>query len=240
MASASRTATSFADLAFAGPSWRATDGSPAGRGELRALGFERVARLCGNVGYVDVRRFPDVERGAAAAAAVMDALGDADALIIDLRRNRGGDRATAALLSSFLFDTEPVHRDAEYWSEGRRSLVRRAHAVPAARYLGREVIVLTGPETSALGATFARSLQELGRATVIGGAPRERPGLAATAPDVAVAAPLALHAAHLAALHRLLASSASDTLRAELRRAIRYVQHDLRSYAAGDGARHLA
>ena len=239
MASASRPAAFFADLPFAAHASRAAGESHAGRGELRALGFERVVRLCGNVGYIDVRLFPGVERGAAAAAAVIDALGDADALIIDLRRNRGGDRATAALLSSFLFDTEPVYRDAEYWSEGHRTWARAPHRVPTARYVGREVVVLAGPETSALGVAFARSLQALGRAAVIGQTPRVPPGSAPLALDVAVAAPLALHTAHLAMLHRLLASSAGAALRAELRRAIRYVQHDLRSYA-GDGVRELA
>src|ERR671930_607533 len=123
---ATRGSSSFFDLPFAGAALRAAGEPHAGRGELRALGFERVARLCGNVGYVDLRLFPAVGRGAGAPAAVIDALADADALIIDLRRNRGGDRATAALLSSFLFETEASYRDAEYWSDGGRAWLRSA------------------------------------------------------------------------------------------------------------------
>jgi hypothetical protein len=237
---ATRGTSSFLDLPSAASALRAAGEAHAGRGELRALGFERIARLCGNVGYIDLRLFPAVERGAGAAAAVVDALVDADALIIDLRRNRGGDRATAALLSSFLFDTEAAYRDAEYWSGGGRAWLRSASSAPAARYIGRDVLLLTGADTSPVGTAFARSLQELGRATVIGQTPLVRPGMAPLTPDVAVVEPLALHTAHLAALHRLLGSSASDTLRAELRRAIRYVQHDLRSYAAGGGGSYLA
>lgn len=236
MKSAPRHSVSFLDLPFAGHASPAAGEARAARAELRALGFERVARLCGNVGYIDLRQLPSAERGAAAAAAVIEALGDADALIIDLRRNRGGDRAMAALFASLFFDTEPVHVDAEYWSGGPRTWLRAAHGVPSVRYLGREVVVLTGADTSAVAAALARSLQQLGRAVVIGQAPRAQAGLA---PDVTVAEPLALHAAHQATLHRLLESSASDTLRAELRRALRYVQHDLRSYAAG-GERYLA
>ncbi len=56
------------------------------------FGFEKVERLQGNIGYLDLRGFmPAVFVGDTAAAA-MNFLANAQALIIDLRQNGGGDR----------------------------------------------------------------------------------------------------------------------------------------------------
>src|SRR5262249_35071369 len=54
-------------------------------------GFERVQRLTGNVGYLDLRAFDGTPEAGARAMAAMTLLGSSDALIIDLRRNGGGD-----------------------------------------------------------------------------------------------------------------------------------------------------
>src|SRR5262245_9873180 len=49
--------------------------------------FERVERLRGNVGYLDLRGFVQPEIAGETAAAAMTFLARADALIVDLRRN---------------------------------------------------------------------------------------------------------------------------------------------------------
>ena len=67
-------------------------------------GFESVQRLPGNIGYVEVRGFmekPDFIRPAQAAMAFLQ---DTDALIIDLRRNGGGDPESVQYLCSYLFN----------------------------------------------------------------------------------------------------------------------------------------
>ncbi|HEU4564500.1 MAG TPA: S41 family peptidase [Gemmatimonadaceae bacterium] len=137
-------------------------------GPTRCAGIERVARLDGNVGYIDIRAFQHPARFVAVMDAVIEGLADADALVIDLRRHWGGSRAGAALLASYLFDTEPAHVDAAYWAP--RSRARPMRIVPratVARFTERPVSILVGPGTSAVAADLARSLERLGRARVV-------------------------------------------------------------------------
>jgi len=60
-------------------------------------GFEKVERLPGNVGYVEFRQFAPPSICADTAAAAMNFLANADALIVDLRRNGGGGSADIEL-----------------------------------------------------------------------------------------------------------------------------------------------
>ena len=62
------------------------------------FGFEKLERLQGNIGYVDLRGFNDPEAGAPTVAAAMGFLANTDAIIFDLRKNGGGDPAMVALI----------------------------------------------------------------------------------------------------------------------------------------------
>ena len=65
-----------------------------------------MERLAGNVGYLDLRRLlPPPMMGDTAAAAMTWA--NADALIIDLRQNGGGDPDAVTLMASYLMDRSP-------------------------------------------------------------------------------------------------------------------------------------
>jgi hypothetical protein len=59
----------------------------------------------GNVGYVDLRSFYDPYLAADAMSAAMHLIAHTDALILDLRENRGGEPTGVAFFESFLFDT---------------------------------------------------------------------------------------------------------------------------------------
>jgi hypothetical protein len=50
-------------------------------------GFERVERLAGNIGYLDLRAFDPVAVVGDTAAAAMTFLSNTEAVIIDLRKN---------------------------------------------------------------------------------------------------------------------------------------------------------
>src|SRR4029077_17466579 len=71
--------------------------------------FERVEILPHNIGYLQLNSFPDVSVCQRPAAAAMASLSPADAIIFDLRDNRGGEPTMVALMASYLFDRP------EYW-----------------------------------------------------------------------------------------------------------------------------
>jgi hypothetical protein len=136
----------------------------------RNAGFVCLERLPGNVGYLDLRGFEDAEAGAETAAAAMTFLAHTDALIIDLRQNGGGSPGMTRLLCSYLL---PGDRPALLWSihwrrEGRTDEYWTLKELPARRYVGKEVYLLTSRRTFSAGEGFAHVLQSRKRATVVG------------------------------------------------------------------------
>ncbi|HEX5709654.1 MAG TPA: S41 family peptidase [Pyrinomonadaceae bacterium] len=132
-------------------------------------GFDRVERLPGNVGYIELRGFFDPELGAETVAAAMNFVSGTDALIIDLRRNGGGSPDMVALICSYLFGPEPVHLNDLYWREGDRTdefWTRKE--VAGRRYLGKDVYVLTSSRTFSGAEEFSYNLKNLKRATLVG------------------------------------------------------------------------
>lgn len=132
-------------------------------------GFERVERLPGNIGYIDLRGFFDPELGKETVAAAMRFVSNTDALIFDLRQNGGGDPAMVALISSYLFGSEPVHLNSLHWREGKR--VEEFWTKPSGispRYEGKDIYVLTSGRTFSGAEEFSYNLKNLKRATIIG------------------------------------------------------------------------
>ncbi len=135
------------------------------------FGFERVERLEGNVGYLELRTFGfDPEWVEDAAAAAFALLASTDALIIDVRRNGGGSPHTVALVSSYLLGDKPVHLSSLYWREGGRTERIYTHPNVAGRRYGpdKPVYILTGPGTFSGAEAFAYGLQSLKRAVIVG------------------------------------------------------------------------
>lgn len=132
-------------------------------------GFERIERLPGNIGYIDLRGFFDPELGKETVAAAMSFVSNTDALIFDLRQNGGGDPAMVALISSYLFGSEPVHLNDLHWREGNR--VEEFWTKPqglSPRYEGKDIYVLTSERTFSGAEEFTYNLKNLKRATIIG------------------------------------------------------------------------
>jgi hypothetical protein len=129
-------------------------------------GFERVERLPGNIGYLEVRGFGFPGRGFTAASAAMDFLSQTDALIIDIRRNGGGAPEMVAFLCSYFF-AEPVHLNDLYFRPADATRQFWTSPVPGKAY-AREIYVLTSKRTGSAAEEFAYNLQNLKRATILG------------------------------------------------------------------------
>jgi retinol-binding protein 3 len=133
-------------------------------------GFERVERLDGNVGYLEMRMFVGMsKRAEEVASAAMVFLADTDALIIDMRRNNGGNPGMIAYVSSYLFD-ERTHLNDLYWREPNRTEEFWTRTdVPGRKFGGtKPVFVLTSRKSFSGAEEFAYNLKALKRATIVG------------------------------------------------------------------------
>jgi C-terminal processing protease CtpA/Prc len=132
-------------------------------------GVTRVERLRGNIGLLELRQFAPVRQAGPVIAAAMTLLANTDALIIDLRRNGGGDPETVALLASYLFD-KPTRLIDIRWRAGNRLEQHWTSAKVAGPRYGqrRPVYVLTERETFSAAEDFSYGMKVRQRATLIG------------------------------------------------------------------------
>lgn len=149
------------------------------RGPMDGLvnyGFVKVDRLDGNVGYLDLRGFmePSTDDGKAeeAAVAAMNKLADADALIIDLRKNGGGNPGMIQLLTTYLYDegSKPIHLNTFHHRERNETIETWTRETVPGRRFGKSkpVYVLTSNRTFSAAEEFTYNLRNLQRATVVG------------------------------------------------------------------------
>ncbi len=129
------------------------------------FGLAKVDILKGNVGLIQFDYFASPENYAAA----LNYVANTDALIIDLRNNRGSqDGNSIPFVCSYFFE-EPVHLNDFYWrpnGEYRQSWTQKQ--VPGKKYLDKPIYVLTSNKTFSGGEEFAYDLKNLKRATIIG------------------------------------------------------------------------
>jgi C-terminal processing protease CtpA/Prc len=134
------------------------------------FGFEKIERLQGNIGYIDLRGFTDPEAGADTVAAAMTLIANTDALIMDLRQNGGGNPAMVALITSYFYGDKPVHLNSLYWRKGNRTDDFWTKPNVAGKKYGetRDIYVLTSNRTFSGAEEFSYNLKNLKRATIIG------------------------------------------------------------------------
>lgn len=132
-------------------------------------GVTRVERLRGNIGLLELRQFAPARQAGPVIAAAMTLLANTDALIIDLRRNGGGDPETVALLASYLFD-KPTRLIDIRWRAGNRLEQHWTSAKVAGPRYGqrRPVYVLTEQGTFSAAEDFSYGMKARQRATLIG------------------------------------------------------------------------
>jgi retinol-binding protein 3 len=154
--------------------------SPAQKQEMESRIEAHVAQLGpwihsemrGSIGYLKIDEFPGIVSPTACAKirAAMDAIAEADSLIIDLSDNCGGDPEAVALLYSHLVDERELlnqiyqrfdnHSDYTYADPAQ---------IQGRRFGGKKPIVcITSKRTFSAGEELAYDLQQSGRGTVIG------------------------------------------------------------------------
>jgi hypothetical protein len=139
------------------------------RARRRNFGFEKVERLPGNIGYIDLREFAPSEHAGETAVAAMGFVANCDALIFDLRQNHGGYPSMVQLITSYLYDGEPRHINTFYYrpSNDHQQFWTFPH-VPGRRLPEVPVYVLTSSATGSGAEEFAYNLKHMGRATLVG------------------------------------------------------------------------
>ena len=133
------------------------------------FGFERVERLKGNIGYIDLRRFVQSEYAGETAVAAMNFVANCDALIFDLRQNHGGYPSMIQLIISYLLDPEPKHINTFYYrpTDETQQFWTFPH-VPGKRMPDIPVYVLTSNATGSGAEEFVYNLKSMERATIVG------------------------------------------------------------------------
>lgn len=133
-------------------------------------GFQEVKILEGNIGYLDLRGFLPAAYAGETAAAAMNMLSNADAIIFDLRQNGGGDPGMIQLLTSYLYKAgRDVHLNSFYHRHSNdTSQTWTLPYVPGKRNPDAEVFVLTSNHTFSAAEEFTYNLKNLERATIVG------------------------------------------------------------------------
>jgi hypothetical protein len=136
--------------------------------QSRAGSVGEVARRADGVGVLALDGLDGVHLAAPYLQAAFALLRGARGVVLDLRRNGGGDPGTATLVLDWLLGGEPTHisdviykgRTRQWWTTGRLA----DEAVPSET----PVSVLVSERTFSSGEALAYHLQSRGRARVVG------------------------------------------------------------------------
>lgn len=217
--------------------------------------FRKIERLEGNVGYLDLGGFAPGGEAREAAAKAMAFLADTDAVIIDLRLCPGGAAEMVNFLATYFFGPEPRVLMTRYVRPTNETIQSTTVAeIPGRRMPDKDLYILTSQRSGSACESFPYTLQQYGRAMIVGeqtaGAgynnalipigygltlsvsygrpvhPRSGKGWEGVGvqPDIAVPADKALETAHKEALKSLIAKSTDESRRRELTRALQSLE----------------
>ena len=142
------------------------------KGVWSNYGFQKVKVLDGNIGYLKISHFTNWNNFKEAKK-VIDAsfnfLKNTDALILDVRSNRGGFEEIVAYLISYLYDGEPIHLSDYYRRyENKRDGIYTKKDIPGKKLPNIPVYVLVNGQSASAAESLAYMLKHLERATIIG------------------------------------------------------------------------
>jgi len=132
------------------------------------FGIKKIEILKGNVGYLAISSFYPLDIAKQSIKAAMELIQHTQGLILDLRKNGGGDESsTRAILATFL----PEGHEGPLFIESRKE--KKLMGIPKkldwSRYSQqKKLVIILNNRTFSAPESLAFSLQEMGRALVIG------------------------------------------------------------------------
>lgn len=132
------------------------------------FGIRKVEILEGNIGYLSISSFYPLEISKSSIQAAMELLKHTQGMILDLRNNGGGDETSAnAILATFLPPGQKPPLLIE--SRGQQKSMPVLGELDWPRYSERKkLVILINNRTFSAPESLAFSLQEIGRALVVG------------------------------------------------------------------------
>jgi len=129
-------------------------------------GFRRVEMLNANIAVIEINRFEELAYSQSAAGAALAFAASADAVIFDVRSNPGG---VGDILNFVVSHFIPAGTElmATFDRETGKTLRARTRRVPGKR-MAVPLFVVIGPGTASAAEAFAFTLQQTGRATIVG------------------------------------------------------------------------
>ena len=122
----------------------------------------------GNVAYLDLRGFAGMERAKEVADAYMKLISQADAIVIDLSKNGGGDPSMVQYLCSYFFN-QKLHLNSLYYREGERTEEYWTLDEVGGKKMGNvPLFVIISEKTFSGAEEFSYNMQTQKRATLIG------------------------------------------------------------------------
>ncbi|RSC93345.1 S41 family peptidase [Tenacibaculum singaporense] len=133
------------------------------------FGFMETKILRGNIGYLNLCLFADTKYAEETATAAMNFLSNTNAVIIDLRNNKGGVPSMIQLLSSYFFKDNPVLLSNFY--ERKTNAETQLYTLninEESKMANKPLYILTSKKTFSAAEAFAYSLKYYNKAIVVG------------------------------------------------------------------------
>jgi retinol-binding protein 3 len=132
------------------------------------FGFQRVEHLEANIGYLRLGGFVSGSEAQNVASGAMAFLANSDAIVIDLRDCPGGSTEAVSYLASYFFGPEPRVLMNRYHRPTNTSMQSTTVSVPGRRLPDTPLYVLVGPHSASACESFSYTLQQWGRAKIVG------------------------------------------------------------------------
>lgn len=138
------------------------------RARRQNFGFKKAEILDGNIGYLDFHIFdrsgPALETGTAA----LNFLANSEAVILDLRSNRGGHPRMVQLVASCFIEGR-THLNTFVGRNGQvQEEIWTLPRFPGRTMYDRDLYILTGPRTASAAESFTYIMKNLNRAVIVG------------------------------------------------------------------------